>query len=65
MLLMEKPLYTTEQVAQRLQVTEFTVREWLKQGKMTGFKAGRSWRISDEDITEFLRKSQEERQNKR
>jgi excisionase family DNA binding protein len=38
-------LLSTEEVAERLQVDEQTVRRWIKSGKLEAFKPGREWRI--------------------
>ena len=37
---------STEEVAERLQVDEQTVRRWIKSGKLEAFKPGREWRIA-------------------
>ena len=47
-------LLTVQQAAERLSVESKTVREWLKSGKLKGSKAGRLWRIREEDIDSFL-----------
>ncbi len=48
-------LMTIEQVAKRLQVNEETVRRWLLAGKLKGSKIGGTlWRISEEDLSEFI-----------
>jgi excisionase family DNA binding protein len=39
-----------EQVADRLQVSTKTIRNFMKQGLLTGFKAGRDWRFTDNDL---------------
>jgi excisionase family DNA binding protein len=36
---------STEEVAERLQVDEQTVRRWIKSGKLEAVKPGREWRI--------------------
>lgn len=41
----EDRLLSTEEVAERLQVDEQTVRRWIKSGKLEAFKPGREWRI--------------------
>jgi excisionase family DNA binding protein len=46
---------TVEQVAKRLQVTERTVREWLRTKRLKGVRAGRQWRIRESDLSTFLR----------
>ena len=49
--------YTVEQVAERLQVAEVTVRRWLREGLLQGSrlpgKAG--WRIPAGELERFLR----------
>ncbi len=52
---MEK-LLTPEQAAEYLQVSNVTVIRWLKEGKITGHKVGRFWRIKEVDIQEYLDK---------
>lgn len=42
----EERFLSTEEVAERLQVDEQTVRRWIKSGKLEAFKPGREWRIS-------------------
>lgn len=53
---MEKKLQllTVNQAAEMLNVLPSTVREWLKSGKLKGYKAGRVWRIHQEDLDKFL-----------
>lgn len=46
--------YTTEEVAELLKLHTRTVREYLKSGQLRGYKLGDTWRISEEDIQEFL-----------
>lgn len=53
---MDLTMLTVEQVADRLQVNEQTVRRWLREGELEGIAfAGRTgWRISEEDLRAFL-----------
>jgi excisionase family DNA binding protein len=46
--------YTVEQIAAQLQVTERTVREWLRTKRLRGVRAGRQWRIQERDLQAFL-----------
>lgn len=46
---------TVKYIADILLVTEWTVREWLKAGKLPGIKIGNHWKISESDFREFLR----------
>src|SRR5690606_35291515 len=51
---MSKALLTPAQVADRLQLTEQTVYDWLRSGKIEGVKLGRLWRITEEHLEDFL-----------
>ncbi len=51
---MDTRYLTPAQVAERLQVTEFTVYKWLRAGELRSVKLGRLWRISEGDLAEFL-----------
>jgi excisionase family DNA binding protein len=52
--LAESILLTPEQVAERLQVKERTVLDWLRAGDLRGLKLGRLWRVRPEDLEKFL-----------
>ena len=52
----EKLLKPTD-VAERLQVNERTVTLWLRKGHLRGFKLGKEWRISPDDLQAFLEAS--------
>lgn len=58
---MMEEIYTIKQVAEKIQLQEKTVREWLRTGKMKGVKLGRIWRIREQDLIQFL----EDRSNKK
>jgi excisionase family DNA binding protein len=45
---------TVEDVAKQLQVSTYTVRRWLKSGKLPAIKLGKEWRISPDDLEAFL-----------
>lgn len=47
---MDDPLLTPEQVAEFFQVTPYTVREWLKNGTLSGSKPTGRWRIKQSDV---------------
>ena len=53
----EEKLMTPPQVARRLQVNERTVTLWLRKGHLRGFKVGKEWRISPDDLQVFLEAS--------
>ncbi len=50
---MEK-LLTPEQVADILQVSVKTIKNWLRSGKLRGVKMGQLWRIEQEALQEYL-----------
>lgn len=52
---MNTVLLTAEQVAERLQVREETVYDWLRAGRLRGVKLGRIWRAREEDLENFIR----------
>ncbi len=47
-------LLTPVDVANRLQVNERTVTQWLRKGPLRGFKVGKEWRVSVKDLEAFL-----------
>ncbi len=51
-------LLTPTDVANRLQVNERTVTIWLRKGHLRGFKIGKEWRISPDDLQAFLEASE-------
>ena len=60
----DEQLLTVQQVAERLQVTEWTVREWLKAGRLRGFRLGgrkSGWRIGASDLQRFIAEARGER----
>lgn len=48
-------MLTTKQVAQRLDVTEWRIRYWLKQGVLPATKAGGQWRVPAIAVAELDR----------
>jgi excisionase family DNA binding protein len=46
--------YSVEEIAERLQVSDQTVRRWVKGGKLAAFKPGKELRIRPHDLEEFL-----------
>lgn len=45
---------TVQDVADRLKLSEATVRHWIKEGALRAIDVGKGWRISDQDLGEFL-----------
>jgi excisionase family DNA binding protein len=54
MLAAEDQFLSLEDVAERLQVSDRTVRRWVKDGKLDAYKPGREWRIRPSDLEDFL-----------
>jgi len=46
-------VYTLEEIVQLLQVTRRTIYNWIKDGKLKAFKAGRKWLVTREALNEF------------
>ena len=48
--------FTVEQIAERLQVTEQTVRRWLRSGALAGrnFSGRTGYRVRETDLAAFL-----------
>jgi excisionase family DNA binding protein len=59
---MPEKFLTPDSVAKMLEVSPATVRIWLRNGTLKGLKvgAGKLWRISEEDIQDFLYKNREQ-----
>lgn len=49
--------YTVEQAATALAVDRDTLRRWLRQGRIGGFKAGTDWRIQQTDLDNFIERN--------
>ncbi|SSC70025.1 unnamed protein product [Ciceribacter sp. T2.26MG-112.2] len=41
-------------MADRLKVSEATVRHWIKEGALRAIDIGKGWRVSDIDFDDFL-----------
>jgi excisionase family DNA binding protein len=49
-------LYSVEEVAQKLNVTPASVRNYLRQGNLKGQKILRMWLIEEKDLKVFMKK---------
>lgn len=47
-------LFTIEETAEKLKAHPETVRDWLRTRQLTGVKLGRSWRVRESDLREFV-----------
>jgi excisionase family DNA binding protein len=53
-----RPLLTTREVAARLNVSEYTVRDYLRAGRLRGIRPGGTkagWRVSETELARFIR----------
>ena len=46
---------TVQELADRLEVAEATVRRWIKSGELRAIDIGKGWRIADADLERFLK----------
>lgn len=46
--------YSIEEVAKLLKVAYLTVYRWIQADKLKAYKAGKQYRIKEEDLTAFL-----------
>ena len=51
---MTEQLYTTKEIAQRLRLSDQTIRRWITQGKLRAIKAGRNLRIPESEVKRLL-----------
>ncbi|NLB88580.1 MAG: helix-turn-helix domain-containing protein [Syntrophomonadaceae bacterium] len=49
--------YTTEEVAEMLKISKYTVYEMVKRGDLEAYRVGRNLRIQDSDIEAYIIKS--------
>ena len=57
--------YTIEQLQKILKLSERTILRLLKNGKLTGFKAGREWRFQESDINGYIQAQRQEAEKER
>jgi excisionase family DNA binding protein len=50
-------LLTPEEAAARLKVKLKTVKDWLRAGRLPGYKIGRAWRLKAVDVDAFIEAS--------
>ena len=62
---MIEKFFTTEQVANILQVHPFTILKFIKAGKLKGIKLGRVYRIMETDVKNFLENSSTQKNSKK
>ncbi len=50
-------LYTPEEIAEKLKLSKYTIYEMIKRGELTAHRIGRSLRISDEQLHQYILRS--------
>ncbi len=53
---MESQWLTVEYIARDLQVSETTVRGWIRDKKLRGAKFGRDYRVRRDDYEDFIKR---------
>jgi len=54
--ILEKKFYNVYELVEILKVSSFTIREYLKAGKLRGRKIAKQWLITEEELNDFLEK---------
>ena len=49
-------VYTVEEVADLLKIKPETVRVMLRDNELNGFKAGKAWRVTEDDLKKYIQK---------
>lgn len=47
-------IYTPDEIAEKLKVSEQTIRRYLREKKLEGFKIGNNWRIKEKSFLDFI-----------
>jgi len=61
-MLSEKKLFTVLEMSEMIQVTPETVKDYIRDGKLTAFKVGYQWRFTEEDLYKFVEARRKERE---
>lgn len=56
--MLEESLYTPEEIAQKLKLSKYTIYELIKRGDLEAHRIGRSLRISDSQLAQYLNQNQ-------
>ena len=52
----QEPLLTVREVAQRLSLSDVTVRRWIRCGRLRPVRFGRAVRLTEEDVAALVRR---------
>ncbi len=50
--------FTTEELAEKLKVSERSIRDYLNSGKLKGYKRFNKWYVFEEDLVKFLKEGE-------
>ena len=50
--------YTSKEIAEILKLSNYTIGEYIRSGKLKAIKFGRVWRISENQLKQFLESKQ-------
>lgn len=50
----KEKFYTTDEVAEKLNIEKEVIRDLIRKGELYAIKIGKSYRITDSDLQEFL-----------
>ena len=51
-------LFTVEELAERLDIQERTIREYLREGRLHGRKLAGRWYVTDDAIADYFRQAE-------
>lgn len=54
----ENQVFTPDEVAEILKIHPQTIRKWINEGKIRGFKVGAHWRVTGQQITDFIKRNE-------
>ncbi|SDJ36219.1 MULTISPECIES: helix-turn-helix domain-containing protein [Halanaerobium] len=57
-------IYTPDEIAEKLKVSEQTIRRYLREKKLEGFKLGNTWRITEKSFLDFIEERSSSNQEK-
>jgi excisionase family DNA binding protein len=52
----ENPFRSPSYIAEAMDVQPYTVREWLRSGKLKGYQVGGQWKVLQSDFVAYLQK---------
>ncbi len=59
----DQHFYAISEVAERLKVKDELIRELIRRGELHAFRIGKAYRITDDDIDEYLQSCSTKREN--